>query len=223
MSRKDDRICEIGCVEICDLIPTGRTFHAYIDPKKPMPRGAEDVHGLSDVFLRGKPVFRQVLPAFLAFIGDLPLVAHNGTFDMGMVNAELERLGRDPLVNTLVDTLPIARKQRPGQMNGLDFLAKDFKVDASKRTKHGALIDAEILAGVYLHLRGGPQQRLALNEVGDRPRAQIIPLHKQEVSIKRRRRITREEFERHKAFVRDMGEKAIWLQHEIYARHLKDE
>lgn len=222
-SPKDDRICEIGCIELCDLVPTGRTFHAYIDPKKTMPREAENVHGLSDAFLRGKPVFRQIAPAFLMFIGNRPLVAHNGeAFDIKFLNAELERIGRPKLENELIDTLVMARRQRPGQKNGLDALAKEYGVDASKRTKHGALIDSEILAGVYLNLRGGAQRELAV-QVAQPTRTQATQLQAQPVSIKRKRRITREEFERHKAFVRSMGEGAIWLQHEIYARHLRSE
>jgi DNA polymerase-3 subunit epsilon len=222
LSRSDDRICEIGCYELKNLIPTGNTFHAYINPKKPMPREAERVHGLSDAFLQDKPVFRQVAPLFLKFIAGKKLVIHNASFDLGMLNAELARLGRDPLDNEVEDTLQLSRKVRPGRKHTLDLICKEYGVDLSKRVQHGALLDAELLAGAYLGLRGGAQRGL---ELGDPEVKSAIneSLPEERIRPKRIRRITRAEFERHKAFVRSMGETAIWLEHDIYAKHLKDD
>ncbi|RMF09710.1 MAG: DNA polymerase III subunit epsilon, partial [Alphaproteobacteria bacterium] len=157
-----DRLVEIGCVELYNLVPTGKTFHVYINPERDMPQAAYEVHGLSEAFLRDHPVFAEVAADFLDFIGDATLVAHNAEFDMKFINAELTRLGFPPIGNDrVIDTLAIARRNFPGSPATLDALCKRFGIDNSARTKHGALLDAELLADVYLELRGGRQVGLA--------------------------------------------------------------
>ena len=158
-----DRMVEIGCVELINRCETGRTFHAYINPQRPMPSGAEAVHGLSDAFLADKPLFQHVADELLEFLGDCPLVAHNASFDFGFLNHELNNCGR-PLVcmTRMVDTLAIARTRHPGAKHSLDALCSRFGVDRSLRVKHGALIDAQLLAACYVELTGGRQIGLGL-------------------------------------------------------------
>lgn len=157
------RIVEIGAVEMMSHIRTGNHFHIYLNPERDMPAEAEKVHGLSIDFLRDKPLFRGIADAFLEFVQDAPLVIHNATFDMKFINAELERIGYPsiPMSQTL-DTVQMARKKFPGQPANLDALCRRFNVDLSARSKHGALLDAELLAEVYLELRGGRQKGLEL-------------------------------------------------------------
>lgn len=208
------RIVEIGAVELVNTLPTGRTYHQYINPERPMPPDAYQVHGLGDDFLRDKPVFARVAEAFLAFLGDAPLVIHNAAFDMAMINAEIKRLGGTPLPGSrAVDTLAIARRKFPGSAVSLDALCRRFGVDNSGREKHGALLDSELLAEVYLELQGGRQHGLALASgegsggtvtaghqlAGARPRpAPLAP------------RITEAERAAHAAFVEELGEDALW-------------
>ena len=159
------RLVEIGCLEIEDFIPTGRSFHVYIDPERDMPEEAEKVHGLSRAFLTGKPKFAdaEVVDAFLDFVGDAPLVAHNATFDRNFINHELGVVNRQALHESRwVDTLELARKRFPGMHNSLDALCRRFKISLSDREKHGALIDARLLADVYLELKGGRERKLDL-------------------------------------------------------------
>jgi DNA polymerase III subunit epsilon len=159
------RMVEIACLEIDDFVPTGRSFHTYIDPCRDMPPDAERVHGLSGAFLKGKPRFEHpdVVDAFLDFIGDAPLVAHNAGFDRNFVNHELGVINRHPLHESRwVDTLALAKARFPGMHNSLDALCKRFRVSLADREKHGALIDARLLAEVYLELRGGRERRLEL-------------------------------------------------------------
>jgi len=158
-----DRMVEIGCVEMFNRVETGRTFHAYFNPGRPMPSEAEAVHGLSDRFLSDKPMFGDVCEALLEFLGDSPLVAHNAGFDFGFINHEFGQCGR-PVVCTsrMVDTLAIARQRFPGAKHSLDALCTRFGVDRSLRIKHGALIDAQLLAQVYVELTGGRQIGLGL-------------------------------------------------------------
>jgi DNA polymerase-3 subunit epsilon len=159
------RLVEIACLEIEDFIPTGRSFHVYIDPCRDMPIEAERVHGLSGAFLRGKPKFEhpEVVDAFLEFVGDAPLVAHNAGFDRAFINHELSVVNREPLhEHRWVDTLALARTRFPGMHNSLDSLCKRFKISLADREKHGALIDARLLAEVYLELKGGRERRLEL-------------------------------------------------------------
>jgi DNA polymerase-3 subunit epsilon len=158
-----DRIVEIGCVELFNRVETGRTFHSYFNPGRPMPSDAEQVHGLSDRFLSDKPNFHERCEELLEFIGDSPLVAHNAAFDFGFVNHELGSCGR-PLVCTsrMVCTLTLARQKFPGAKHSLDALCTRFGVDRSQRIKHGALLDAQLLAQVYVELTGGRQIGLTL-------------------------------------------------------------
>jgi DNA polymerase-3 subunit epsilon len=158
-----DRIVEIGCVEMRGNVRTGQFFHAYINPERLVPAAAAAVHGLTDDFLRDKPVFAKVVNDFLKFIGDSPLVIHNASFDMGFINMELERC-KKPLISMdrAVDTVTMARKKFPGAPASLDALCRRFNIDLSRRTQHGALLDAELLADVYLELQGGRQTLLAL-------------------------------------------------------------
>ena len=161
-----DRIVEIGCVEMVNQVETGRTFHAYFNPGRPMPSEAEAVHGLSDIFLSDKPEFSETVQDLLDFIGDAPLIAHNATFDFGFLNHELQRCARDPIcLSRMVCTLVLARARHPGAKHSLDALCTRFGVDRSHRVKHGALLDAQLLAQVYVELTGGRQIGLTL--VGD--------------------------------------------------------
>jgi DNA polymerase-3 subunit epsilon len=158
-----DRMVEIGCVEMFNRVETGRTFHSYFNPGRPMPSEAEAVHGLSDRFLSDKPGFHERCEELLAFIGDSPMVAHNASFDFGFINHELGQCGR-PLVCTsrMIDTLVLARQKFPGAKHSLDALCTRFGVDRSQRIKHGALLDAQLLAQVYVELTGGRQIGLTL-------------------------------------------------------------
>lgn len=152
------RLAEIGCVELVNRIETGRTFHAYINPGRTMPKEAEAVHGLSDAFLADKPRFEAVVDDFLAFVGDAPLIAHNAEFDMRFINWELENAGRPRFApDRAIDTLVIARKKLPGAKHTLDALCTRYNIDRSNRIKHGALLDAQLLCQVYVELTGGRQ------------------------------------------------------------------
>src|SRR6516165_9506159 len=191
------RLVELACLEIEDFIPTGRSFHIYIDPCRDMPVEAERVHGLSAEFLRGKPKFEdpEVVDAFLEFVGDAPIVAHNAGFDRAFVNWELNVLGRASLPeDRWVDTLALAKQRFPGMHNSLDALCKRFKISLSEREKHGALIDAKLLAAVYLELTSAAVVTAVAaakqNEYGARPRP-LAP------------RSTEAERELHAAFIRD--------------------
>jgi DNA polymerase-3 subunit epsilon len=157
------RVVEIGCVEMVNHIRTGNHFHVYLNPERDMPQEAERIHGLSNGFLKDKPLFAHIAEAFLEFLQEDPLVIHNAAFDMKFINAELERVGKKPLpMNRAIDTVLMARQKFPGQPASLDALCRRFTIDTSARVKHGALLDAELLAEVYLELRGGRQERLGL-------------------------------------------------------------
>jgi DNA polymerase-3 subunit epsilon len=208
---RGDRLVEIGCIEIFNRMPTGQTYHVYINPERDMPAEAFAVHGLSTEFLASKPLFTEVVDEFLAFIADTPLVIHNASFDISFINAELERIKRPVIVrDRLVDTLLLARRKHPGVSNRLDDLCSRYAIDNSRRTKHGALLDAELLAEVYVDLIGARQSQLILaSEVtitqvghGDMPRRQReIPLVP---------RVTDAEREAHRAFIATLGDKPIW-------------
>jgi DNA polymerase-3 subunit epsilon len=159
------RVVEIGCVELMNHMPTGNTFHAYLNPERSMPTEAAMVHGLTDEFLADKPLFSQVVDDFLSFIGDAPLIAHNANFDMNFINAELVRCGFTALAKTrAIDTAQMARKMFPGAPASLDALCKRFNISLAERSLHGALLDSRLLAEVYLELRGGRQPDLAMND-----------------------------------------------------------
>jgi DNA polymerase III subunit epsilon len=159
-----DRMVEIGCIELINRVETGRTFHAYFNPERPMPSEAEAVHGLSDAFLADKPRFSDKVEELLEFIGDAPLIAHNASFDFGFLNHELQRCARDPVcMSRMIDTLMLARTRHPGAKHSLDALCARFGVDRSQRVKHGALLDAQLLCQVYVELTGGRQIGLSLS------------------------------------------------------------
>ena len=199
-----DRMVEIGCVEIYNRVETGRHFHAYFNPDRDMPFEAEMVHGLTNLFLSDKPRFEERVDELLEFIGDAPLVAHNASFDFGFLNLELERCGRASVcASRMVDTLAIARTRHPGAKHSLDALCMRFGVDRSHRVKHGALLDAQLLAQVYVELTGGRQIGLGL--VADTRAAGVMDGPRQ-VRIRTRReprphRPAIEELERHRAFI----------------------
>ncbi|MCR9212797.1 MAG: DNA polymerase III subunit epsilon [Proteobacteria bacterium] len=160
-----DRVVEIGCVELINHVPTGEVFHRYINPERDMPKSAFEVHGLSEEFLKGHKVMAEEIDEFLEFIGDSKLVIHNAQFDMKFVNAELGLLGRPALpMSQSIDTVTMARRKFPGAQASLDALCRRFGIDNSARTKHGALLDAELLAEVYLELIGGRQQGFSLGQ-----------------------------------------------------------
>ncbi len=212
--RAGHRIVEIGCVEMEGYVRTGRVYHAYLNPQRDMPEEAERVHGLSAAFLADKPLFKDKAQEFLEFVGDAPLVAHNAGFDMKFINHELKVAGFSAFAsNRAIDTLQIARRKYPGQPASLDALCRRFEIDLSVRTKHGALLDAELLADVYLELMGGRQVSFGLqtqaadsadveqdassgNKAVDFPRRHFSP--------------NEEERERHKAFLTEYVNEALW-------------
>ncbi|WLB84943.1 DNA polymerase III subunit epsilon [Bradyrhizobium elkanii] len=212
IERKVDRIVEIGCVEITNWLPTGKTFHKYVNPTHPVHREAFAVHGLSNEFLKTKPTFKRVVNQFLAFIGDARLVAHNAPFDLGMINDELDRLDMPPLQNEIVDTLELAKAKRPRGRHTLDGLCSAFNIDTSRRKLHGALLDAELLSEVYVELRGGRQYGLSL--LGEKEEVTIdnLPAARQR-PVPLPSRLTDEERRLHAAFVETLGEKAIWREY----------
>jgi DNA polymerase-3 subunit epsilon len=207
---RGDRLVEIGCVEMFNHMPTGQTFHRYINPQRDMPQEAYAVHGLSTEFLTDKPLFAAVAEEFLAFIGDAPLIIHNASFDASFLNAELEKVGRTALPRErLVDTLLLARRKHPGVSNRLDDLCSRYAIDNSHRTKHGALLDAELLAEVYVDLIGARQSSLGLATAAmarvdaraDAPRRQrLVPLAP---------RLTEAARTAHRAFVATL-QKPLW-------------
>lgn len=163
--KNGDRMVEIGCIEMVNRVPTGATFHAYFNPCRPMPAEAEAVHGLSDAFLADKPLFEALAKDFLDFIGDAPMVAHNAGFDFNFINAELAICGHPEVCRSrMVDTVALAKVRHPGAKLSLDALCTRYGIDRSHRTRHGALLDAELLAQVYVELRGGRQIGLELVE-----------------------------------------------------------
>lgn len=208
-----DRIVEMGCVELLNHIPTGRHYHTYLNPQRAVEPGALAVHGLSNEFLAGHPLFGEVVDQFAAFVGDARLVIHNASFDMAFLNAELKRLGRPTLpMDRAIDTLQLARRKHPGASNSLDALCTRYGIDNTKRTKHGALLDAEILAEVYIELLGGKQADLGLGPA----RAASAGLGGTSSTAARRprreavSRLTDAERERHRAFIATLGDKALW-------------
>jgi DNA polymerase-3 subunit epsilon len=205
------RLVEIGCIELVNRIPSGQTFHRYVNPQRDMPAEAFAVHGLSAEFLKDKPFFAEVVDELIAFIGDAPLVAHNASFDLGFINAELERAGQQLIARErLVDTLLLARRKHPGGANRLDDLCSRYGIDNSRRTKHGALLDAELLADVYLELIGGRQAQLILVETSERATLAFGRSTARARPIALPSRLTLGERTTHWAFLTGLGEGAIW-------------
>ncbi len=208
------RVVEIGCVELLNGIPTGKTFHEYIDPERDMPEDALRIHGITAAMLQGKPVFAAVADAFLAFTAGAKLVAHNAEFDFRFLNAELAALERPTLSSErMVDTLSMARRRHPGAPASLDALCQRYGIDNSRRTRHGALLDAEILAEVYAELTGGRQTALVFGSAGsggwsgtDQPPRGPRPTPLPPLA-------TAAERARHAAFVAGLGDAAIWVRY----------
>ena len=199
-----DRMVEIGCVEMFNRVETGRHFHCYFNPGRDMPVEAEAVHGLSTIFLSDKPYFADMAEELLAFIEDSPLVAHNASFDFGFLNYELEKCGRTTVpMSRMVDTLTLARSRHPGAKHSLDALCMRFGIDRSHRVKHGALLDAQLLAQVYVELTGGRQIGLGLvAEAGSVSVSKAAgPVIVREVRPARPHAAAQEELERHRAFI----------------------
>jgi DNA polymerase III subunit epsilon len=209
------RVVEIGCIELVNRIPSGQHFHRYLNPERDVPAEAFAVHGLSVEFLKDKPPFAEIADELAAFIGDAPLVAHNAMFDLSFLNAELERAGKMLVARErLVDTLLLARRKHPAGPNRLDDLCARYGIDNSRRTKHGALLDAEILAEVYVELIGARQAQLILVETDAGPArieggAVVIRVRPQPLPS----RLTADEREAHAAFVVTLGEDAIWREY----------
>ncbi len=206
------RVVEIGAVELFNHIPTGKTYHTFINPQRDVPREAEAVHGIRSEFLKDKPVFSQIVDEFLAFIGETVLIIHNASFDVGFLNAELGFIKRPPILyERIVDTLTLAKKRHPMGPNSLDALCKRYGIDIAKRSKHGALLDSELLASVYLELIGGRQIALTLPKTDNVRQLQVnstLPQTKRTRALPER--ITREEKERHEALVKSLGSAALW-------------
>ncbi len=208
---RGDRLVEIGCVEMVNRMPTGQTYHVYLNPERDMPQEAFAVHGLSSEFLADKPLFTAVVEDFLSFIGDAPLIIHNASFDIGFINAELDRIKRVAIPrDRLVDTLTLARRKHPGVSNRLDDLCSRYAIDNSRRTKHGALLDAELLAEVYIDLIGARQSQLILSEtrVSFSTGQTDAPRRQRETPLAPR--IGEAERAAHEAFVATLGGTPIW-------------
>jgi DNA polymerase-3 subunit epsilon len=207
-----DKIVEIGAVELWNHLPTGKTFHKYLNPERNMPEEAQAVHGLTEDFLRDKPLFSQIVDDFLRFIKDSKLIIHNASFDMKFINAELELAKKSKLSGDIaIDTLSIARKKFPGSPASLDALCRRFNIDNSARTLHGALLDSEILAEVYLELIGGRQPDFGLSDINTNDNKK---LEENRQTTKRpgplKRRLTEEEEKAHSVFVKKLGENSVW-------------
>lgn len=206
-----DRMVEIGAMETIDRIPTGKVFHFYINPEREIPAEVIKVHGITNEMVADKPIFSEIIDEMLEFFGDSPLVAHNASFDMKFVDYQLELEGYKKLENPVVDTLKIAKRKFPGQRVSLDALCKKYDVDLSVRKYHGALLDAKLLADVYLELTGGRQRSLSL-EVNDSKDDGGEDIVFEKVEIKARPAIepSSEELENHKAFLESDVKGSIW-------------
>ncbi len=215
--KEGHRVIEIGCIELVNYVPSGREFHCYINPQRDVPAGAVNVHGLSADFLADKPRFEEIADPFLEFIADTTLIIHNASFDIGFLNAELVRLPRDQIpFERVVDTLALARRKHPAGPNSLDALCKRYRIDLSERTKHGALLDSELLAQVYLQLIGGTQAALGLDDLahGGPALAGAVkaPLPPRDTPLASR--LTGEETRAHREFLSELGAPAVWDAYE---------
>ena len=211
---KGDRVVEIGCVELINHVPTSNTFQVYLNPEREMDEGAQRIHGLTNEFLQDKPKFEAIVEDFISYIGESKIIAHNASFDINFLNSELSRLNKAKISQErVIDTLKIAREKYPGARNSLDALCKRFFVDNSNRKLHGALLDSELLAEVYLELIGGKEPDLALAEEARThklPEKELIT----KVSIKRENelkpRLTKEDQIKHKEFIDTLKVKPVW-------------
>jgi DNA polymerase-3 subunit epsilon len=206
-----DRMVEIGCIELVNRFPTGKTLHCYFNPERDMPEQALKIHGLTGEFLKDKPLFADKVEELIAFLGDAQLVAHNAMFDLGFLNAELERAGRAAVSRErMIDTLLIARRKHPGAANRLDDLCLRYAIDNSRRVKHGALLDAELLAEVYVELIGARQAQLILSQTAAPVRAAGAIIVVRERPAPLAGRLTDEERAAHRKFIATLGDSAIW-------------
>jgi DNA polymerase-3 subunit epsilon len=212
-ARGDDRLTEIGCVELIDFLPTGNTYHTYLDPQRDLSEKVTEITGLTTEFLKGKPLFKDVAQDFIDFVGDSPMIAHNASFDRGFINAALERDGLDPYpTRRFIDTLMMAREKFPGASNSLDALCKRFDISLASRTTHGALVDAELLAKVYLELKGGRARSLEFE-------VETTTVSITKTTIRQRPNplgslLTEEERLAHEKFITDkLGDNAIWKRY----------
>ncbi len=211
-ARGDDRITEIGCVELIDLLPSGNTWHTYVNPERDVPEKVTEITGLTTEFLKDKPLFADIAQSFRDFVQDSPLVAHNASFDRGFINAELERANHETIHHKLfIDTLEIARAKFPGASNTLDALCKRFEISLASRETHGALVDAQLLAQVYLELKGGRARTFDLQS--EEKAVEVVTQ-----AIKARPhslppRVTEAEKSAHENFIHEvLGDGAIWLR-----------
>jgi DNA polymerase-3 subunit epsilon len=204
------RVVEIGCIELVNCISTSATFHVYLNPERDMPAEAEAIHGLSSAFLADKPKFADVAESLVEFLGDAKLVIHNAGFDLSFLNAELDRLKRPPIArDRVVDTLALARRRHPGGPNRLDDLCARYGIDNSRRTKHGALLDAELLAEVYAELVGGRQARFSLDRERTAVRAVTVASAK-ERPAPLSPRLTPDEANSHRKLLATLGTNSVW-------------
>jgi DNA polymerase-3 subunit epsilon len=212
-----DRVVEIGCIELINHIPSGRSFHRYLNPERPMSIDAARVHGLDDTFLKDKPLFAHVADELIEFFGDANLIAHNAGFDLAFINAELARVGRGPLGDDrVIDTLMLARRKHPGSPASLDALMSRYEIDSSRRTLHGALLDAELLSEVYIELIGGRQAALGLGGEPEAPTITIAAAASVAIGARLMPRaftVSVEELAAHAAAIAGLGAKAIWREY----------
>jgi DNA polymerase-3 subunit epsilon len=213
------RVVEIGAVELMHHVPTGRQVHFFINPERAMPTDALNVHGLTDAFLTGQPVFADICTSFLEFLGDASLVMHNAAFDLAFLNAELDRLGKPRIsAERIIDSLELARSRHPMAANSLDALCKRYDIDLSRRDKHGALLDAQLLAEVYIELIGGKQPTLVLMESrrGEDYRADgWTPARQRPAPLPSR--VSEAEKLAHRAFILTLGARSLWLDPAVTA------
>ncbi|MBI1363883.1 MAG: DNA polymerase III subunit epsilon [Proteobacteria bacterium] len=209
--KEGHRIVEIGAVEVINRVPTGRTFHHYINPERDIDAESTRIHGITNEKVRGMPTFAQIADDFLAFADGAGLVIHNAPFDMGFLNYELDRIGKPPLENEVVDTIPMARKRFPGAQVNLDALCRRFEVDLSARIYHGALLDAQLLAEVYLELTGGRQPGLSFDAAPGADGTSAAKYRKTVAQPARSFALPAEELAAHEAFVAKMGN-SLWLK-----------
>lgn len=213
-AKGDDRITEIGCIEIIDLLPTGESFHAYLDPQRDIPERVTEITGLTREFLDGKPLFKDVAQDFLDFVGDSTLIAHNADFDRGFINASLERAGFDPIPTPrFKDTLRMARAKFPGSPASLDALCKRFDISLTSRDKHGAIIDSELLAQVYLELNGGRERSLGLNPNEIKQVETVLTSVADARPNKLPPSLSEHEKAQHTKFIADLGDNMMWAKH----------
>lgn len=215
---KGDRMVEIGCIELINRTPTGSVFQAYFNPQRAMPEGAQAVHGLSDHFLADKPLFADRAAELIAFLADSPLVAHNASFDFKFLNAELARCELAPIgTDRMIDTLAMAKRLHPGAQHSLDALCSRYGIDRSHRLKHGALLDAELLAQLYIELTGGRQIGLGLADASEAqtaptpPRVDQLTIAARPAIIPRRFAASEAELARHQQFIADIPD-ALWTR-----------